>query len=185
MTLNKEHWTKSAWTISIGTAIFSLFLTMVYDYSKEKPILSTVWSFLKWIANLIWSVLNFDLKVWWIVVAVFVFILTLVIIDKFKRKETFKPDFYNYREDKFKNWRWSWDWNWNRNKNAWIISEMKAHCPHCDTPLIDHSNSYILSFDCPRCEFNAIDRQCDEQYKIERIILDNIDRQRAEKKNIL
>ncbi|MDF0719512.1 hypothetical protein P0M11_05805 [Kaistella sp. PBT33-4] len=185
MTNKKEHWTNSAWTISIGTAIFSLLLTMGYDYSKEKPILTTVWTILKWVANLIWTVLNFDLKVWWIIVAVIVFILIIILIDKFKNEETFKPDFYSYREGKFKRWRWTWGWNWNSSKNAWIISGMKAHCPNCDTPMIEHSSIYGLSFDCPRCEFRASDGQCDEPHKIERIILDNIDRQRAEKKNSL
>jgi hypothetical protein len=183
MTKNKEHWTKSAWTISIGTAIFSLLLTIGYDYSKEKPILTTVWAILKGIANLILTVLNFDLKVWWIIIAVGLFILILVIIDKFKKEDTFKPDFYNYREGKFKRWRWTWGWNWISRQNAWIISDMKAHCPNCDTPMIERSSFYGLSFDCPRCEFRASDGQCDEPHKIERIILDNIDRQKAEMKN--
>ena len=185
MTNSKEHWTKSAWTISIGTAIFSLLLTMVYDYSKEKPILTTVWIMLKWLANLVWTIFNFDLKVWWIIVAVILFLLIIVLIDKFKKVETFTPDFYNYREGKFKRWKWTWSWNWSNSKNAWLISNMKAHCPNCDTPMIGLSTMYGLSFDCPRCDFRANDDQCDEQHKIERIILDNIDRQRAENKNTI
>lgn len=184
MTKNKEHWTKSAWTISIGTAIFSLLLTMGYDRSKEKPILTTVWTILEWITNVLATVLNFNLKMWWVIVAIILFILIIIIINKLKIVDTFNPDFYNYSEDHFKRWKWTWSWKLNSSKNAWQISEMKAHCPNCDTPMINHSTMYHLSFDCPRCEFSATDAQCDEPHKIERIILDNIDRKRAERKNI-
>lgn len=183
MTQNKEHWIKSSWAISIGTAIFSLLLTMVYDYLKEKPILTTVWEILKWLGNFVWTILNFDLKVWWLLLAVVSFILIIILIANVKKEKTFKPDFYSYREGKFKRWRWTWGWQWSDSENAWGISDLKAHCPNCDTPMIKHSSFYGLSFDCPRCEFRAEDSQCDEPHKIERIILDNIDRKRNEAKN--
>ena len=177
--MNDKNWKKSPWTISIATAIFSLLLTMGYDYSKNEPILSTVWNLFKWIWNLIISILNFDLKVWWILIALAVFIGIIYLIDKFKQKESFKPDFYGYREDKVKKWKWTWTWEWNNFKKAWIISNFRAHCPNCDTPMIEHSSSiYGVSFDCPRCDFTASGSQCDEPHKIERIILDNIDRKR-------
>lgn len=179
----KDKWTKDPWTISIATAVFSLLLTMGYDYSKSKPILTTIWSILKWIGNFILNILNFDLKVWWLIVGVLIFILIIFIISKFQKQDSFNPDFYNYREGRFKKWRWTWTWEWNNSKNAWQISNMKAHCPNCDTPLIEHSNIYGLSFDCPRCDFRASDSECDEPHKIERIILDNIDRKRNETKN--
>lgn len=183
MKQNKEHWIKSSWAISIGTAIFSLLLTMVYDYSREKPILTTVWTILKLLGNFVWTILNFDLKVWWILLAVVLFILIIILIANVKKDKTFKPDFYSYREGKFKRWRWTWGWKWSDSENAWGISDLKAHCPICDTPMIEHSSVYGLSFDCPRCEFRADDSQCDEPHKIERIILDNIDRERNETKN--
>ena len=140
-----KNWIKSPWGISISTTIFSFLLTMGYDYSKEKPILTTIWKVIVWIWDLILTILNFNLKVWWIIVAIGLFILILFLIDKFKKEETFKPDFDSYREGKFKRWKWTWGWNWNQLKNAWSISDMKAHCPHCDTPMIN--NSSFLSFD--------------------------------------
>ena len=178
---NKEHWAKSAWAISIGTAIFSLLLTMIYDYSKERPILTTVWETLKWIINVIWTILDFDLKVWWVVGFVIISILILIVISKLNRGEISKPDFYSYRQDKLKRWTWTWNWHWDDTRNSWIISDLKAHCPKCNTPMIEHSSIYSLSFNCPRCEFYARDGECDETYKIERIILDNVNRKRAEK----
>jgi len=181
----KEKWTKAPWTISIVTAIFSLLLTMGYDYSKSKPVWTTIWSILKWIGNFFWGILNFDLKVWWLILGTLILILVIFIISKFQKDEGFKPDFYNYREDKFKKWKWTWSWEWNNSKNSWSISNMRAHCPNCDTPLIEHSSIYSLIFDCPRCDFKASDNQCDNPHKIERIILDNIDRKRNEPKSNL
>lgn len=177
-----QKWIKSPWGISIGTAIFSLLLTMGYDNAKGKPILSTIWNIIVWFWELILSILNFNLKVWWIIGAVGIFIFILYIIAKFKKEETFKPDFYSYREDRVKKWKWTWNWKWNNSKDAWVISDFKAHCPNCDTPLIDYSNNrYGLSFDCPRCSFKASGDNCDEPFKIEHIILDNIDRKRKDK----
>tara|TARA_R110001606_G_scaffold61718_1_gene144115 strand:+ start:140 stop:682 length:543 start_codon:yes stop_codon:yes gene_type:complete len=177
-----KNWIKSSWGISIGTAIFSLLLTMGYDYSKDKPILSTVWNILIWIWDFILTILNFNLKVWWIIGAIIIFILILYVIDKFKKKESFKPDFYSYRKDKVKRWKWTWIWKWKDSKNAWVISDFKAHCPNCDTPMIDNSNNiYGLSFECPRCNYQASGDNCDDPFKIEHLILDNIDRKRKEK----
>ena len=183
MTQNKDHWIKSPWTISIGTAIFSLLLSMGYDFFKDKPILTTIWSILKWIGNLFWTILNFDLKVWWVIIVVILFVLIIYLIDKLKKEATFKPDFYSYREEESRLWKWTWEWQWNKRKRAWMITDMKAHCPNCDTPMIDNSNMYGYYFDCPRCDFKAENEQCDQPHKIERIILDNIDRERNKTKN--
>lgn len=175
-----QNWIKSPWTISIGTAMFSLFLTVVYDYSKNKPILSTMWKILKAVFNFFISILNFNIKVWWLLAAIIALILTIYLIDRFKQDENFRPDFCNYREGKFKRWRWTWNWKWSRSVNAWVISDLTAHCPNCDTPLIENVSIYELSYDCPRCDFRASASQCDEPHKIERIILDNINRQRRD-----
>lgn len=125
-----KKWIKSPWGISIGTAIFSLLLTMGYDYSKDKPVLTTIWNVIVWVWDLTLTILNFNLKIWWLLVAIGLFIFILYIIDKFKKEETFKPDFYSYREGKFKKWKWTWGWTWNNSKNAWVISDMRAHCPN-------------------------------------------------------
>ena len=174
--MTKEKLAKSPWTISIGTAIFSLLLTMGYDYSKSKPILTTVWLIICWIGTLLWQILNFELKVWWIIVSIVLFILAAIVIEKLKNEEEFKPDFCSYREGKFKRWKWTWNWEWSSSKKVWLIINMKVHCPNCDTPMIEHSSVYGLSFDCPRCDFKATDGQCDEPHKIESIIIDNIKR---------
>ncbi len=183
MATKKEHWIKAPWSVSLGTAVFTLILTMIYDYFKSKPILTTVWTIIKSVVNFIWEVLNFDLKVWWVIVGIVLFILVIIIIDKLKNSEIEKPFYYDYNEDKFKHWKWSWDWILNDDKSYWKVSNLKAHCPLCDTPLIDYSSSFETEFSCPRCRFSANNSQCEDPVNIECIIIDNVNRKIKEKKN--
>lgn len=176
--MTKENWIKSPWTISIGTGFFSFILTIIYDYSKEKPILTTIWMIFKWVGNFVWKILNSNVKVFWFIIAIALITLFFYIIDKFKKEKTQLPDFYSYKEDKLKKWKWSWNWIDTNSNNVWRIVSMKAHCPNCDTPMIDNSSMYGLNFNCPRCEFDASNDQCDDPRKIERIILDNINRKK-------
>lgn len=179
MKIIRKEIIKSPWTISFSTAIFSLLLTMGYDYLKQNPILTTVSAILKYLWGILMKILNIELKIWWILVAIIIFVGFKYLINKFKKGFDFKPDFYTYTEGKFKRWKWTWAWEWNTSRNGWIISNMKAHCPNCDTPMIDNSSMYGLNFDCPRCDFRARDYLCDEP----EIILDNIERMRKKAPN--
>lgn len=171
--MKNKKWMKSPWAISIGTAIFSFILTTIYDYSKSKPVFSTIMGILLSIWNGMILVLNFNIKVWWLIIVISVTILVIIL----KKKEIIKPDFCNYKEDKFRIWRWSWEWKFNYSEKVWFISNLTAHCPNCDTSLIEYNNIYEQGVECPRCNYKS-DFQCEEPYKIERVILDNIEKMR-------
>lgn len=175
---DKEKWYKSPWTISISTAVFSFLITLGYDLIKEIPILTTTLRLIKWGWDLVLEILNFNIKIWWLLILIAVVILIFYLINKLRNKVSTKPDFYNYREDILKNWKWSWGWEFQSYKNSWKLSNLKAHCPECNTPMIDSSNDYFKMFDCPRCDFGARDSDCEIPHKIERIIIDNIRRKR-------
>ena len=76
----KKHWIHSGWAIGIGTTMISLLLTIVYDYSKKEPILTTIWDILLGISHFILAFLNFDLKVWWVLITVSILSILLIII---------------------------------------------------------------------------------------------------------
>jgi hypothetical protein len=183
MNKGQEHWAKSGWAISIGTALFSLLLTMGYDYLKQIPVLTTVSFWLKWILSTVCAILNFNIKVWWIIVTIIIGFVIIYLIDKFfsnKNTESYKPDFYNYKEDKLKKWRWSWNWVVDHKQKSWVISNLKAHCPDCDTQLIPYYDTFSGTYyNCPRCNFNATDYQCEDPAKIEILILDNVRRRKS------
>jgi hypothetical protein len=176
--MKNKRWMKSPWTISIGTAIFSFILTTIYDYSKSKPVFSTIIGILLSIWNAIILILNFNIKVWCLIIVISVVIIIIYLVIILKKEEILKPDFCNYREDKFRIWRWSWDWKFNYSKKSWFVSDLTAHCPNCNTSLIEYKSIYDRGFECPRCDYKARNFQGEEPYKIERIILDNIERDR-------
>lgn len=39
-------------------------------------------------------------------------------------------------------WRWSWKWEWNNYKKAWHVVDFEAHCPECNTPMIEQSHMF-------------------------------------------
>jgi hypothetical protein len=180
--MDKNNWKRSPWTISIVTAIFSLLLTMGYDYFKDIPILTTISSFFKWICGFVLTSLNYEIKIYWLLLAIVVICFVLYIMVKFNKEDTSKPHFFGYNEDSFKNWRWTWEWKFNHSRNAWGIYNLKAHCPKCDTTMNDNSTIMGLNFICPRCDYNAYDSICEDPYKVESIIIDNVDRRTNELK---
>ncbi len=176
--INIKKWLKTSWGISIGTAIFSFLLTVGYDLVKNKPIFSTIWAVLEAIGKLILAFLNFELKVWWIILGIVILLGIMYFWYKASEKsEKKKPDFLKYKSDYFRHWQWSWDWEWSNYNKKWRISNLTAHCPKCDTRMVDHSNYFDgLRFACPRCNYKAFDDQCDQAGNVERVIIDNVNR---------
>ncbi|MBN2776502.1 MAG: hypothetical protein JXR36_02600 [Bacteroidales bacterium] len=173
----EKNWTKSPWAIGLGTAVFSFCLSVIYDLVKDKPLLSSIWSIIKWAGELIWKILNFNVKLWWIILFVILVIIVLYIIDSAKPKIKENSLSETYKEDRIKGLRWSWEWEYSTFNQSWILSDLKAHCPKCDTPMIAQS-SYGLYLDCPRCDFKDHTRPEDELDKVQRIIIDNVNRRK-------
>ena len=182
--MKQKTWIKSPWTRSITMTIISFLLTICHDFVKEKPVLTTIGNIFKWIWDALLQLLTVEIKLWWILIGIVLLRIVFFIIKNLKSSENFEPDFIKYKEDSFKRWEWSWDWEWNENKRAWIIKDLKAHCPECSTPLVDHSSHFGLNFKCPRCEYRAEDSACEEPFNIERIILDNIKRKRKNENSL-
>jgi len=173
--MKSGNWIKSPWTIGIATTILGFLLSMLNDNIKDVPVLTTIGSVFNWIGHLLWTILDFDIKVWWIILAIMLLILALWIYSKLEKKEITKPEFCEYREDNFTHWKWTWNWEYSNTRSGWVVTRMEAHCPKCHTPMMNNA-SFGLNYTCPRCDYSAINDQCDNPVKIERVILDNIDR---------
>lgn len=170
---------KSPWTISITTAILSPFLTVIYDVVKEKPFLSTLKAILLALRNGFITFLNYELKVWWILLGITALLLLFIIIKIANDKDD-KPDFMDYTEDYFGIWKWSWEWHYNTLKAAWCTSDLKAHCPKCDTPMFHDRDEYF--FQCPRCGFESPEKDGHKKsYEVDALIIDNLNRKRRAK----
>lgn len=177
-----KNFLKSPWTISITTAVFSFFLTVIYDIIKKKQLLSTMKAILLSLQNGFVAFLNYELKVWWILLGIVALFLLLLIISGIKNGEgkDNKPDFIDYTEDHFGDWKWSWEWRYNTLKATWYLSQLKAHCPKCDTPMFLDSDGYL--FRCPRCGFVSYQRNgYKKSYDVHALIIDNLNRKRKAK----
>lgn len=177
--MKKEtKWLNNPWSISIGTATFSLFLTILYDLVKSKPILSSIGQIISWVIKVIVSILTFDIKVYWILIFLIVIVLVLFLFVTNSKPENSKPVFINYKTEKFKKLRWSWSWKYNTKQNAWNVSDLTAHCPKCDTTMLDSdSGIYGLRYECPRCNYVISGGDYEFKDRIETLILDNLRRQ--------
>lgn len=172
--MKKEAWWNSGWGISIGTAVFSLLLTMIYDSAKSNPILSTVSSILIRIWGWLILALNFNIKLWWLLVAILIIVLVMLYLAASRDVEM--PSFLGYKEEKFTNWKWSWSWTRNTRSGKWTILGLAAHCPRCDTHLVQDASFYRLYFNCPRCGFTPNEYSIDDPKNVEAVIIDNIRR---------
>jgi len=168
-------WIKSPWTISLGTAVFSMFLAMIYDYLIKNPFLSTIIEVVKWVSNKIILILNYEIKVWWILCAILAIVIVIVFIN-LKRGKIIKPDFYNYRKDTLKDWTWTWDWQYDSKSRKWDIINLIVRCPSCDTPMYNIYNGYYFDFKCPRCDYNTKTNNVDIRNDVKIIIKSNIEK---------
>ncbi len=184
----KKIWSDPVWSkvISAFLIIVILFCLSFFIIPEKSNIENlTIYNSLKfrfeygfeYLYILILKFLNFEIRVWWIIVFLIGAIGILYLIDKFQVKEPDSPNNLIYKKDNFKGWLWTWQWEWNAYQNSWNVSNLKAHCPKCETLLID--TKYFtneISFDCPRCSFNHKERDIELPSKIEMLILDNIRR---------
>lgn len=176
---------KSPWTISLTATLFGFILTIAYDLLKGKQVLSTIKAFFLISINGISVFLNFELKVWWVLLVIIIVIAILLCIGYITRRKSSacdNPEFTKYTEDYFGSWKWSWTWSFDSFEEKWFVQDLKAHCPKCDTPMLhDEYESY---YSCPRCGFQPqyLDRH-KKMFEVEAIIHDNVSRSLKEKKN--
>lgn len=171
----KKFW-KNPWTISIGTAIFAFLLTILRDLLKGKRILSTIWSILSAVWRAILTFLNFNLKVWWVLLGIAAVIAILWLLSKFDEKssESKKPEFTSYTEDHFRTWKWSWKWEFSSYQKKWHVSNLVAHCPKCDTPM--QHDQFEETYQCPRCRYTSQYDEHETRSQVEAVIIDNLNR---------
>jgi hypothetical protein len=159
----------SEYKIAVFGAVIGIILTAIYDFIKEKPILSSLWNILKWI----WvNVFEFTVSIWQIILV----LIIIYFIKKLKpKKEKEIPKFLKYVSDEFDEITWKWKWEWNPLTQQWNVQNLIPQCNKCGTSAI-LNESYVDKYaTCPRCENFMNELKSTE--KIEAIIIDNIDRE--------
>jgi hypothetical protein len=170
--MSKNNWLKSPWIIAIGAAVAGSLASFVLDIVKDKPVFSTIWSWLVWSWNIIIAFLNLDIKVWWLIIGIGIIIFILWIIFNINGE---RPNFLNYQKGVLKTWEWGWRWERDHFTKKWYVSDLHAYCPKCKTRLMESNSNNPDK--CPRCNF-YVGFSCYSENKneIQHLILDNIEK---------
>ena len=143
---------KSPWTLGIGTTVIGgVILSIVLDLIKQVSILSTMKSFFVSAGKFIVAFLNFEIKVWWLLIAIVVFVAILWIIKRcYTAKENnSQPSFLSYTQDYLLgySWEWTWEKDWD---GKYGVKNLHPVCSKCKTLLLPARNFYSQR-KCPRC----------------------------------
>lgn len=109
---------KNPWVIGICTAFLGSLFSFLFDLINGKTIFSTMGRILSGAWNIFLSVLNFRLKVWWVIVGLAGVFAALYMIAKYnekknERNERSDPPFLRYTKDRIQDWYWEWSWRKN------------------------------------------------------------------------
>ena len=161
--------TKKDYKIGLFGGVVTIIFTGIYDYTKEKPILSSFKSLFQWLWN---QIFEFELKIWQIII---ILIIT-VIINKLLRNKKIeqKLNFTEYKRDIILGTQWSWSWEDDIFENKWKVRNITPICANCGTKMgFEPSYGSQLSAKCPRC--GNYQTGLKDKETVERLIIDNIE----------
>jgi phage FluMu protein Com len=172
------------YTIGIGTIIIGTpIASILYDLSKNKPLLSTIFFLVKWLYTAIITVLTYSIPVY--VILIILFVLALIALGDIyignRNRKPILPEFINYKTDTLKYFKWSWDWYFNSLHNYWEIKDLNIHCSKCGTKMLTYkSYGNYVQYQCPRCNFqiDSTQQNFEHEHIIDALIKDNLDKRR-------
>lgn len=143
---------KNPWFFTIGTTVIGgVLLTLVNDWIKKVDWLSTLKAVVNFIVNAVVAFLNFELKVWWVLVAVAILVAFLIIyVIILDTKPTSNPTpFLSYRKDSVLGYTWEWDYKQTYD-GKYTICNLHPICSKCGMRL-KQGGPYGLDMECLRC----------------------------------
>lgn len=162
------------WTVGIGVALFGFLLTIIGDVVTGEKIFSTLVTGLRWLWNSILSFLNYNLKVWWVLIGICVFALGLWLYSKIldtKEPEVHIPPFLEYTQDYILGYKWEWTWG-KDYYDKYSVENLHPICMKCETPLCDDYQSYY-GLTCLRCKKSHTGSVPKEDH-VKTLIYDNV-----------
>lgn len=144
---------KSAWfQLLIGSLVLTPVGTGIYDWLKQRPILTTITTWLAAFWNGLTYVWNIQLALGYFVVGGLILVFGLIWLVRISIKATLaEPDFTSYKVDKFKDWCWSWSWWYNPTRKKWEVVDMEPYCEACQMQMLTRFDGRHTYY-CPQCE---------------------------------
>ncbi len=175
----KYKWYSSPWTLTIGGALLSsIIFPGIYALIKDVSFISAFKSILIWLREAVVTVLTFEVKMWHLLILFTVLFVVLWVVAKIQNETpgNVGKDFTSYTRDSIKGLDYSWSWS-QRQSGKWAMTNLRAHCPKCETALSVEEGAWDSEHVCPRCDSRYPLDHTKEYSKIEQIIHDNIDRE--------
>lgn len=78
-----KKWAKNPWVLGIGTTVIGgVLLSLLLDWIQGIDWLSTFKNVMRFIFNGVVSFLNFEIKVWWLLIAIAIIVVGLFVVAK-------------------------------------------------------------------------------------------------------
>ncbi|TPG71154.1 hypothetical protein EEL31_23790 [Brevibacillus laterosporus] len=95
------------------------------------------------VTNCISLILNFDIKLWWILAAIMVFVLVVYLLVRFiPPSSTSQDSFLNYKTDTIEGIVWQWRWRYNDYKGSYNITNLRPICYSCKADIVQYEGYY-------------------------------------------
>lgn len=141
---------KNPWTVSIGSGLVVLVMTVIIDMITAEKVFSTIKTIFSILVNAILAFLNFEIKVWWILIGIAALLLALWVWVKIRdSKVDTVTQFLEYNQDTVLGYTWKWVWEKN-SFGKYSIEDLHPICQKCSTPLIYDYIGYGRA-KCLRC----------------------------------
>ena len=171
----KSFWL-NPWTVSIGSGLIILGITIIIDLVTAEKVFSTIGKILTSLWNAVLTFLNFEIKVWWLLIGIAFLILGLYLWIKYldyKQPAAANPEFVQYTRDTILGYNWKWTWNKDLY-GKYSIESLHPICDVCETPLtIDRAK--LGSLKCLRCS-RKFTKEIPSENDIKIMIRDNVRR---------
>lgn len=167
----------NGYTIGIASAIIAILATSTTDVLSHVPLFTT----LKSLFGFLIAILLFKVSIWLFLIFIIAFVGILILISNINSKKIDKPvkiippDFLNYKEDTFKEWKWSWNYKLDNYQKKYIIEGLMPVCLKCNIKTIKDSFGDI--YYCPNCtnSYGIYNNNQEHPAKIEALIIHNIE----------
>lgn len=148
-----KNFLMNPWVVTTGSGLIILLVTIIIDVITATKIFSTIGNLFAYIWKAIIIFMNFELKVWWVLIGIIILILILYLLAKYIDKQQSilnKPEFIEYTQDTILKYKWKW--NWVKDSNGrYFIDNLYPICSYCDTPLSESTKDYFEEYTCLRC----------------------------------
>ncbi len=176
---NIKLYLKNPWTVTIiGGSIAGTLSSLIVDLVKGVNFFSTLYNLIVSTYNWLIIFLNFDLKIWWILIGIIILIGILFLLTNKKslNDNESSMNFLKYNNDFINNYSWKWSYDYNSISKKYQLGKTFLLCSKCNTKMYESGLAYANYFECPRCQTKTHFNAQNDINNIRRIISDNIER---------